>query len=184
MNIHKIINIFKKCDKISLFRGKDVQWISDGRAVYPLWKLPLFDEQSLVAAYDLPSSEKVELHDALPATYDFSDAATGEEQVFYEKIQLPIVRDNSLISLATRQGVTFINKKYLDPIEDDGYISLWERKIESGESYIVVKRGMMLEAVIMPVVHVLQKEFLDELQELTHRLVSTYNVESGSWLFR
>ncbi len=177
MEIRKIINIFKKRDKISLFRGKGTQWISDGSAVYPLWKLPLFDEQSLVAAYDLPSTVMVKLHDALPTTFDFSDAVTGEEQVFYEKIQLPIGGNNSLISLATQQGVTFINKKYLDPIEDDGYISLWERKSESGESCIVVKRGMMLEAVIMPVVHALKKEFLDELQELTGRLIGTYVAE-------
>ena len=177
MEIRKIMNIFKKKTKISLFCGHGVQWITDGVAVYPLWKLPLFDDQSLAAAYDLPGSVKVELSDHAPTICDLSDAVAGERQVFCEKIQLQPYGGTKLLSLFTSKGVSFIDKQYLDPIEDDGYISLYERLTKDGKVYIVVKRGMMLEAVIMPVVRVLTPDFLDDLQELTSRLISTYNAE-------
>ena len=177
MNINKLIKLFKKGSKIVLYNDKDVQWISDGHAVYPLWRFPRFDELSFAQAYGLTDGVTVEVREGLPAAYDFSDISKAENQVFYEKIQLPIGGDTKVVSLFTQAGVTFVNKNYLDPIEDDGYIGLYERLTTSGQLYIVVKRGMMLEAVIMPMVKVIHKDYLDDLQELVSRLIDTYNEE-------
>lgn len=177
MNINKLIKLFKKKGKIILFNDKDVQWISDGAAVYPLWRFPRFDEQSFTSAYGLTEGVTVEVREGLPEKYDFSDISRVENQVFYEKIQLPISGGNKVVSLFTQAGVTFVDRTYLDPIEDDGYMGLYERLTSSGELYIVVKRGMMLEAVIMPMKNVIHKDYLDDLQELVSRLIDTYNEE-------
>lgn len=53
MEIKKIINFCKKRGVLYLFDGDGCQWISDGIAVYPLFNLPIFDEESILKAYDI-----------------------------------------------------------------------------------------------------------------------------------
>lgn len=179
MEVRKIINICKKKKHITLFNAENVQWISDGFAAYPLWRLPKFDERSIRATYDLPDAMNVHIRNDMPMNYDFSDVVLGENQVFYEKIQLPIGGEGKVASLFTQAGVTFIDPKYLDPIEDNGDISLYERINETGELYVAVKRGMLVEAIIMPIKKVIPKGYIDDLKELTKRLIETYNAENG-----
>lgn len=52
--------------------------------------------------------------------------------------------------LSASGKVIWINPKYLDPESKSGDIELYERVGDNGLSYIAVKVGMMLEAVIYP----------------------------------
>ena len=47
MKIKKIIDLCKKRGIFRLYAGESVQWISDGCALYPLYNLPEFDEETL-----------------------------------------------------------------------------------------------------------------------------------------
>lgn len=58
MKIKKIIDICKKNGNIIIFEGGKEQWISDGAAVFPMFNLPQFDEDSLCKTYDITDKQR------------------------------------------------------------------------------------------------------------------------------
>lgn len=180
MNYQKIIGTFKKKGLITVYTAKDRQWISDGYAVYPLLQMPKMNEQSIRAIFDIADSVHIVEKAELPATICFDDIDVTENAIFQEEIQLqPSGLDT--VSFRTQAGVTFIDSRYLDPIGgvyNDGNVGIYERvNTETGKVYIVVKRGMMLEAVISPL-QVLAADWVDELTELAAAIRNTYNEEA------
>ena len=177
MNYQKIMGIFKKKGLITVYTAKDRQWISDGYAVYPLLQMPKMNEQSIRAIFDIADSVHIIEKAELPATVCFDDIDVTENAIFLEEIQLqPSGLDT--VSFRTQAGVTFIERKYLSPIKgvnDDGSIGIYERvNQETGNVYIVVKRGILLEAIIQPV-KVLTKDWVEDLNELTAAIRQTFN---------
>lgn len=73
MKIKKIVSIcigtgrFVLFDRISK-NGEITQWLGDGSAAYPLDGLPILDEESLCAIFDIPEKkwEKILFHLSLP----------------------------------------------------------------------------------------------------------------------
>ncbi len=176
MNIMEIVNLCKKQKRLYL-HGEEggTQWISDGCAVYPLLGAPFFTEDSIRATYHLPFNVKVTVDPRLPRMLDFRDICETENRVFFEKIQLA-PGNSDLVSLRTQAGVTYIDRRYLAPVDDgDNAIGIYERVMRDGKVYIAVKRGMMLEALILPVANVIKKEWLEDLKELLSVLQATYN---------
>ena len=57
MKIRKIIDICKRSGHIFLFDTEREQWISDGCAVFPMFNLPRFDENSLYKTYDITDKQ-------------------------------------------------------------------------------------------------------------------------------
>ena len=47
MKIKKLIDLCKKRGCFYLFEDERVQWLSDGVALYPLYNVPEFDEETL-----------------------------------------------------------------------------------------------------------------------------------------
>lgn len=178
MNITAIINHCKKQKRLFLYGTEEGrQWIGDGCGVYPLLGAPLFTEDSIRAAYHLPSNVKIKADPNLPRSLDFRDICETENRVFFEKIQLD-PSGNDLVSLRTQAGVTFIDRRYLTPVDDgDIAIGIYERIMQDGKIHIAVKRGMMVEALILPVVNVIKKDWLEDLKELLSVLQTTYNEE-------
>lgn len=82
MKIRKIIDICKRSGHIFLFDTEREQWISDGCAVFPMFNLPRFDENSLYKTYDITDKQANKIifhHEAeLPVSYNFNDVAPGE----------------------------------------------------------------------------------------------------------
>lgn len=176
MNIMEIVNLCKK-QKMLYLHGEEggTQWISDGFAIYPLLGAPHFTEDSIRATYNLPANVKVKAEPGLPFGLDFRDVVSAENQVFFEKIQLSPGNAN-LVSLRTKAGVTYIDRRYLTPVDDGApAIGIYERITRSGQLYIAVKRGMMVEALIMPVVNVIKEDWLEDLKELLGVLQTTFN---------
>ena len=73
----------------------------------------------------------------------------------------------SAYPLETSAGVTFIQEKYLLPLDGLEYMRLYERRGRNGDLfYIVAKIGMMIQAVIMPM-DLPDKDFMEALNDLT-----------------
>lgn len=180
MNIVKIVNVCKKAKRLDLYSRGDMQWISDGFAIFPLLGAPKFSVDSIRATYDLPDSVEIREHGELPRMYCFDDICASENQIFYEKIQV-CPSGHDLLALRTQRGVTFIQRKYVEPVDDGApAIGIYERITEAGQLYIVIKRGLLLEAVIMPMTRVIQKDWLEDLRELVSMLSATYAEEGNN----
>lgn len=82
MKIKKIIDLCKKRGIFRLYAGESVQWISDGCALYPLYNLPEFDEETLYRVFDITEKQqdkisfRYELH--LPSAICIDDYMQGE----------------------------------------------------------------------------------------------------------
>ena len=178
INNQKIIELCKKEKRMVLYSYGQMQWIGVGGAAYPLLKVPHLDEDTVRAVYSLPDGITVEEKEGLPSHLSFMDEDRAERPVFMEKIQLNPSPDRLLI-LRTSEGVCFIKEQYLKPLEEgeNGSADLYERRSTSGQIYIVAKQGMMLEAVIMPVVNVIKEDWLNDLQNLIGALRQTFEKE-------
>ena len=178
INNQKIIELCKKEKRMVLYSGGRMQWVGVGGAAYPLLKVPHLDANTVRAIYSLPDDMTVEEKEGLPPSFSFANEDRSEHPVFMEKIQLNPLADR-LLALRTSEGVCFIKEQYLKPLEEgkNGSADLYERRSTSGQIYIVAKQGMMLEAVILPMVKVITAGWLDDLQDLIAALRQTFEKE-------
>lgn len=135
-------------------RNVTTQWLGDGRAAYPLDGLPLLDEDTLCRMFDIPQKrrEKMSIRRIpKPDGISMDDTVMGEYKT--ERMEPGIIHGGrNLIPLMGRKGIIFIQEKYLSPLEDEGGIpDFHERETPAGQSYIAVKMGMWIRAVIFPV---------------------------------
>ena len=149
--------------------GENVyQWLGDGRSAYPLVGLPVMDVENICAMFDITEKKREKLimrqMDA-PDTMNWEDTDPLERQIGDPKL---CVRydGRDLLPLETTAGITFIQEKYLLPLDGLEYMRLYERRGTDGGLYIVAKIGMILQAVIMPR-DLPDKNFLELLNDLT-----------------
>ena len=77
-----------------------------------------------------------------------------------------IYSGTELKPLKTRNGIIFIQQKYLAPLEDVlDVLQLYERVTPDGESYIAAKAGLLIAAVIFPY-SVVNEKFVNRLEEV------------------
>lgn len=144
------------------------QWLGDGKSAYPLVGLPVMDLENICAMFDITEKkrEKLVMRRAdVPDSMNWEDTAPLERQLDDPKL---CVRydGRDLLPLETTAGVTFIQEKYLLPLDGLEYMRLYERQSTSGGLYIVAKIGMILQAVIMPM-DLPDKDFMEALNDLT-----------------
>ena len=104
----------------------------------------------------------------VPDSMNWEDAAPLERQLDDPKL---CVRYNGmdLLPLETSAGVTFIQEKYLLPLDGLEYMRLYERRGRNGDLfYIVAKVGMIIQAVIMPM-DLPDADFMELLNDLTRQ---------------
>ena len=71
--------------------------------------------------------------------------------------------------LKTRNGIIFIQQKYLAPLEDVlDVVQLYERVTPDGQTYVVAKAGLLIAAVICPY-KVVTEKFVTRLEEITRK---------------
>ena len=144
------------------------QWLGDGRSAYPLVGLPVMDLENICAMFDITEKkrEKLVMRRAdVPDSMNWEDTAPLERQLDDPKL---CVRYNGmdLLPLETSAGVTFIQEKYLLPLDGLEYMRLYERRGRNGDLfYIVAKIGMIIQAVIMPM-DLPDKDFMVLLDDL------------------
>ena len=157
------------------------QWLGDGYAAYPIAGLPHMGVDNLCALFDIPETKREKLifrQDAAPDNINWEDSDTLEYQLENPKL---CVRHEGreLLPLRTSAGITFIQEKYLAPLENLEYLQLFERKSRNGGVYIVAKIGMMIQAAIMPV-DVVDRDFVDRMEELTAMCLAA--LRKKNWL--
>ena len=162
------LGMFILYDKVDENGEVSCQWLGDGYAAYPIAGMPYMGEENLCAMFDIPEKKREKLifrHDNAPGNINWEDADLLERSLGSPKL---CVRweGRELLPLRTSAGITFIQEKYLAPLDNLDYMCLYERKSKGGEPYIVAKIGMMIQAVIMPV-DVINRGFVDSMEELT-----------------
>ncbi len=146
------------------------QWLGDGSAAYPLVGLPYMDMENICAMFDITEKKQQKLVMCMtdtPAAMNWDDADPLERQLADPKLCVRYDR-RDLLPLETSAGITFIQEKYLTPLDSLEYMHLFERRSTDGGLYIVAKVGMMIQAVIMPM-DLPDKDFMDLLDSLTHQ---------------
>ena len=168
MEIKKIINFCKKRGMLYLYDGDGCQWISDGGAVYPLFNLPIFDEESILKAYDISGKKAEKLfmkRDDLPGKLDFSDECEGELVC-----EIGDVIFGDALAISTSTGMMFIDRKYLSPFRDmqDDMLYIYQRMTPDGQTYFAIKIGFSLVGIVMPY-DCINESFVDKLGKYYER---------------
>lgn len=182
MKIKKIIDLCKKRGIFRLYTGESVQWISDGCALYPLYNLPEFDEETLYRVFDITEKQQDKIsfryESHLPTGICCDDYMQGEAQC-EQGTMLIEVGGRNIIPFKTSQGVLFIDEKYLAPLEDTrDYIEVYERTGEGGRIYFAVKSGFLLLAIVLPY-DAIDELFVNGLKELSKQCeVALFNKQS------
>lgn len=182
MKIKKIIKLCKDAHTLILFADplRDMQWLSDGHAIYPLQGCPIFDEDSFCNTYEINDTQRKKIvfriNEELPDYYDFGDNDNLETVVERLPLAVSYSRYNS-VALKTEHGVEFINAEHIIPFADydskDLSFNLRHKKL--GQPYFAVKNGFMLIGIIEPI-NMIDKIFLEELKAFEKQVeITVYN---------
>jgi len=145
------------------------QWLGDGKSAYPLVGLPIMDLENICAMFDITEKKREKLvmrRTGVSDAMNWEDAAPLERQL--NDPELCVRYDGmDLLPLETSAGITFIQEKYLLPLDGLEYMRLYERRGRNGDLlYIVAKIGMIIQAVIMPT-DVVNSDFVRNMENLT-----------------
>ena len=173
----KLKKVTSLCSKSKCYRlydkidstGEITQWLGDGFAIYPLNGLPILDEETLCAVFDI--SEK-QLKNTSVRRLTMPDALnvgdTDPDERILKDDDFSITYGGTQVKpLKTRNGIIFIQQKYLAPLEDVlDVVQLYERVTPDGQTYVAAKAGLLIAAVIFPYRLVTEK-FVNRLEEIT-----------------
>ncbi len=173
MKLKKIAALCNKTKNFALYdksdsAGKASQWLGDGSAAYPLHGLPLLDEDSLCKMFDITEKKRAGLYFT---RRDWDEGINAEDtdpgETALEEMELGVIcMGRELIPLMGRKGIIFIDSKYLAPLEEEmGMLRMFERKTADNRTYIAVKAGLLIRAVISPVEAVNDK-FINQLYDM------------------
>ena len=172
MKIKKIAATCKEMGICLLYDRVDAegcveQWIGNGAAMYPVRGMPYLEIDNVATMFELTAeqAEKMQMSKRpAPESIDLRDAAPND--VAIDQLGCAIkYGGREILPVKTAEGVVrFINSGFLAPAEiSGGDPELWERRGPNGTPYIAVKRGLMLQAVVMPMDHMLDlAELLNE----------------------
>lgn len=172
MIIKKIIDLCKKRGICCLYDGGEVQYISDGTALYPMYNLPKFDETSLCKTYDITETQRSKIHfshDPIPpARFNLEDNVESETVCQRGPMVLSIAGGGA-VPYITSQGLMFINYKHLAPLQDveANMLEVYERINQAGQTYFAIKSGLILLAIILPY-EIINQKLVDDLNSLTN----------------
>ena len=185
MKLKKVLSICKTNGLYYLYdridrSGEITQWLGDASALYPLDGLPILDEESFCAVFNITGKQREKIlfrHERLPEHLNVEDVAAGDKLV--REYETTFINGGlRLKPLKTNNGVMFIRSLYLSPLEDViDMVQFYERTTPQGGSYIVAKAGFLTAAVIMP--YVISKKFADELEELSYCTNHRYNKQAA-----
>jgi len=149
-------NLAAMCRKrqviIMYYDRSDMQWISEGHAIYPMVGIPEVDKEQVMFLFDIPEKKRAEClvsdYGAIEDCFDVSDGAADNEVKLMQPAMM--IGGNLLTPIETSQGIAFFNSEYLKPVSDREDLNLYERYTRNGQLYLVAKSGMIVQTVIMP----------------------------------
>lgn len=181
MKIKKIIKLCKDAYTLILFADptREMQWLSDGYAIYPLQGCPIFDEDSFCNTYEINDSQRdkivFRINEELPKVYDFSDSENFESAT--ERMPLSVCYSSyNSVAFKTEYGIEFVNRAHLMPFDDydSRDLSFTLRTNKAGESYFAVKNGFMLIGIISPM-KIIDRTFISELNAFSKQVEITFH---------
>jgi hypothetical protein len=185
MKIKKIISLCKTAGQLILYSDpeRDIQWLSDGRAIYPLIGCPKFDEDSFCNTYEITDSQRKKIafriDEPLPLHFNFDD--TDDYETETERMPLSVTYSAyDAVALKTQYGIEFINRAHIHPFGDYSVrdIIFTLRTDETGNTYFAVKCGFMLIGIVLPL-KIIVKSFIDDLKNFERQVeVTFYNSKS------
>ena len=182
MKIKAIESICKNEKRIAIFHNpRGVQWIGAIGAMYPLYSMPELSEETVYTAFDIVEDNRGKINyteeQELPSIYDYSDFALGEVELLTSKLRIQY-RGVTLLPVRTSGGIVYINKVYLSPFSDSkNGVRLCERQDKNGNTYLVVKDGMLLLGIILPY-DVVDEDFAKELSNIADLTIHYYETKS------
>lgn len=156
MKLKKIEQILKQNKTIILYHGPDdIQFLSDGAALYPMFNLPELTKESIFTMFDIPEEKAskflFEIR-ALSQTLDVNVKDIDPTENLLERSKISICLNGiKLEPLKTSQGIRYINTRYLEPFADieTGY-EIYERTRTDGMLYFAIKSGLILRGIVLP----------------------------------
>lgn len=152
MLIKKLIALCKQRKILNVYNDSSVQYISDDRCFYPIFKDFEFNSTSLCQIYDI-NKDKMFLsdHAELPSGISGKDSMDGEKECEVLPIQL-FFQNGLYLALKSDNGIAFIKKDLLSPLSDEEQtdIAIYERKLGETSFYYAVKIGLLLRAIVLP----------------------------------
>jgi len=134
--------------------GTTNQWAGGHGCLYALPGIPYMGERNVLSVFDIPEEKRAKIEvrheDAEKLNGIVLDDISDVEKPLV-KTSLLIGRKGSLYQPLLRQhnlGITFVDTRYLAPLDDPLNIEMYERPLPSGAYYIAVKAGFLLLAVI------------------------------------
>ena len=180
MKIKKIISLCKTAGQLILYSDlkRDIQWLSDGRAIYPLIGCPKFDEDSFCNTYEITDSQRKKIafriDEPLPLHFNFNDTDNYETET--ERMPLSVTYSTyDAVALKTQYGIEFINRAHIHPFGDYSVrdIIYTLRTDESGNTYFAVKCGFMLIGILIPL-KIITNTFIEELHAFKNQIEITF----------
>ena len=152
MKLKKIESICKRSKTISIIVDENNQWIGEYGAYYLIEDLPTLSKEQIFAIFDIQpdQQEKYSFSQMNKAYYlilDDNFRTDNSVDIFSE---FSLTSDGTeIIPVETSQGLKFIAKRYLKPFDKE-QITVFERTSDTGSLYFIVKKGIFIKAVILP----------------------------------
>ena len=145
MKLSKLWALLKASKYITKWEGSDTEWLSDGRAFFPVYGLPTLTEQALRTMLDVDEDKWTSYHYREEGELPFSDLDNfqDDEELHVSKVTFT-AWGVEYVALTKGLDIYLISMKELKPL-DSGGLSFYFR-----DGYIAVKEGMVLRAVITP----------------------------------
>lgn len=174
MKLNKIASLCKSRKTFRLYDKPEkddtvVQWLGDGFAMYQINGLPCLDKENIFTWFDIPQARQSKYffqHTSITQEINLNDLDPSERILEDSRIAV-MYDDTTLLPLRSENGILFIQKKYLSPLEDvRDSILMFERRTPQGQPYIAVKAGFMIQAVIFPY-DLIKESFVRDLDNLS-----------------
>ena len=176
MRFNRIIALCKKSNNFIIFTTDDLQWLSNGHAAYPLHGHPVYGEESIfkVASMTDKQAEKCIYQNTPMPERICTDDLTDAEQAVQELSPQIYFGGGLMLPVSTSEGLKFINRAYIRPIEDEEDYRIYERNNERG-LYFVIKSGMLIRAIVMPS-EIISEELVNSIADIHSQIETAFAI--------
>ena len=145
----------------------NLQWISDGYAIFPLRDMLQLGADNVFTIFDVPEDKRGKMlfdeRTEMPPGINLSDTEVGEVALKYAPLAIRY-RGSVLLPYFAGSHVIFLDEKYLACF--GGGVELFARKSSENKYYVVVKKGFFVEGAMLPS-EVSSAELADVLAEIS-----------------
>lgn len=153
MIIKNIAKLCKRAGVVVLWNDEErgVQWTSNGAAAWQMAGMPWMDAETVLTALDVPEKDRDKIvvrEIPAPGSYDLDDES--EEIALRDPAIMISYGGQQVLPVTTPEGVLLVNPDLFRPLKDVSQLTVHFRRSESGTVYLALKRGLLLQGIILP----------------------------------